>query len=610
MGKGWKLWLVLLTAVVAFGAVDDAFLRYGAALSEHREALRSEDSLLRAEQADLAKLPDQESRVALEKAQHLKLDSLQVGSLREARLARIDSLRALLPGYAVLGPESDTLFSIHCRLGATTPAERALQATRRIGALAATDTFDLQRLVVIAMGSSADVAYADMVLFHVSGEDALWADHGPETLANLYRERLAKSLSTYRERPGYTRIGIRVGQVALIILAAWLLFRGIIFLHGKAIRHLTRNSAQWLRELRYRDYTFLSVDQELRVLLVLVRIGKWVTQLLLLYIAIPMVFSLFPFTRGWADTLFGLVWAPFRNISHAVWAYLPNVFTIAVVFLVFKFALRLVRYVFQEIADEKLKITGFYPDWAMPTYRMLVFLGYAFMFIIIFPYLPGSDSPVFKGVSVFLGVLFSLGSSSAIANMVAGIIITYMRPFRLGDRILIGDIRGEVIEKSMLVTRLRTPKNEVVTIPNSSVLTGNTVNYSAYADTVGYIVHTTVSLGYDVPWPKIHEALLEAARRCDDASREPSPFVLQTSLDDFYVSYQLNVYNKDAGKEPRLRSQLHQHIQTVCAERGIEILSPHYRAGRDGNACTIPLPQTLQQPRDTAHETPGAKKVD
>ena len=221
------------------------------------------------------------------------------------------------------------------------------------------------------------------------------------------------------------------------------------------------------------------------------------------------------------------------------------------------------------------------------------------MFVLIFPYLPGSDSTIFTGVSVIIGILFSFGSSSAIANVIAGLVITYMRPFKIGDRIKIGEVTGDIIEKTLLVTRVRTIKNEVITIPNSSVLTGNTTNFSIEANEKGLIIHSTVTIGYDVSWKGIHEALIEAASRTDFIINDPKPFVLQTSLDDFYVSYQINAYTHYASKQALIYSHLHQNIQDVFNERGIEILSPHYRAARDGNMSSIPpeyLPKDYKAP--------------
>jgi small-conductance mechanosensitive channel len=210
------------------------------------------------------------------------------------------------------------------------------------------------------------------------------------------------------------------------------------------------------------------------------------------------------------------------------------------------------------------------------------------MFVVIFPYLPGADSAIFKGVSVFLGILFSLGSSTAIANMVAGFVITYMRAFKIGDRIKIGDVVGDVVEKTMLVTRIRTNKNEDITVPNSTVLSNHTINFSSSTREEGLIIHTTVTIGYDVPWRTMHETLIEAALRTEAIEKTPKPFVLQLSLDDFFVSYQVNAYTKESNRHTHVTSWLHQSILDACNEKGIEIMSPHYRNMRDGNKTTIP----------------------
>ena len=222
------------------------------------------------------------------------------------------------------------------------------------------------------------------------------------------------------------------------------------------------------------------------------------------------------------------------------------------------------------------------------------------MIVVIFPYLPGSDSPIFKGISVFLGFLFTFGSAGSLANLIAGLVLTYMRLFKIGDRVKIDDVVGDVIEKSSLVTRVRTIKNEIVSIPHSKVMSSHTINYSSDAPEKGLIIHTTVTIGYDVPWKDMHKALIEAATRTELILDTPEPFVLQTSLDDFYVSYQINGYTREPGKQAVIYSDLHRHIQDVCNENGIEILSPHYRAARDGNMSTIPAPYL---PKD--YEVPG-----
>jgi small-conductance mechanosensitive channel len=233
----------------------------------------------------------------------------------------------------------------------------------------------------------------------------------------------------------------------------------------------------------------------------------------------------------------------------------------------------------------------------MPTYQIVRFLVIAFAAIVIFPYLPGSGSPAFQGISVFLGILFSLGSSSAIANMVAGIVITYMRPFHIGDRVKIADTSGNVIERNLLITRVRTIKNVDVTIPNAMVLGSHIINYSSSAEAKGLILHTRVTIGYDAPWRKVHELLISAAKETTDILENPAPFVLQTSLDDYSVAYELNATTSNASRMASILSELHEHIQDKFNEAGVEIMSPSYSAVRDGNQVTIPseyLPKDYQ----------------
>ena len=206
----------------------------------------------------------------------------------------------------------------------------------------------------------------------------------------------------------------------------------------------------------------------------------------------------------------------------------------------------------------------------------------------IYPYLPGSESGVFQGISVFVGLIISLGSSTVIGNIIAGLIITYMRPYKLGDRIKLNDTVGNVIEKTPFVTRLRTPKNEVITIPNSFIMSSHTVNYSASARDYGLIIHTTVTIGYDAPWRQVHQLLINAARITEGVLENPKPFVIETELQDYYPCYEINAYIKDVDRLAQITTELHQNIQDTFNEAGVEIMSPKYVATRDGNASTIP----------------------
>jgi small-conductance mechanosensitive channel len=564
------------------------------------EQQRIADSIKRADlesQVKSLKANDNKQRQAL--LDQIRIYEEQEQKQVELKKARIDSLRANAKGYPVMGILNDTLFFIYSKLGSVKPGERAQNVKKRINILLEDDFLNLDSIIIEDADNTSDIIYKDIIITSVSETDAIWQNTTRKQLAAEYSKQIRQDLIKAREDRKLSTLLIRLGLALLVIFVTGMM----IWLVGKGYKWLLRfaetNKSKWLKDLTYNDYTFLSADQEYKVVLFLVKIFRWFLYIVLLYIAVPVIFRIFPFTRGWGDNLFQLIWSPVKGIFVAVWEYLPNLFSILVIYFAMKYFIRFVKYLFSEVDAGKLKISGFHRDWAMPTFSIVKFLLYAFMFVLIFPYLPGSDSDIFKGVSVFVGILFSLGSSTAVANMVAGLVITYMRPFKIGDRIKIADVVGDVEEKSLLVTRIRTPKNEVITIPNSAVLSGNITNYSSEAKNDGLIIHSTVTIGYDVPWKEMHQALVDAALRTDMILKEPVPFVLQTSLDDFYVSYQINAYTREASLQAGIYSSLHQNIQDVCNERGIEIMSPHYRAARDGNTTTIPagyLPKDYKAP--------------
>lgn len=483
---------------------------------------------------------------------------------------------------------ADTLFFIDTRQASMSAEERAKNITARLEKVFDDDFHSISNITTSPNGSYVDIVCGEIIIMSVSENDALRKSITTQELADEYIKLMNEAFERAKKDRSFVTILIRIGLVILVLSGIWFMIFLIKRGHLYVVTRISENKDKWLKNLSYKDYTFLTAEQELSVVFWLLKIIKWAVIIILIYLLLPLIFSIFPFSRGWAATLFGFVWGPFKGMMFSVWNYLPELFTIIVIYFIFKYLIRFVKYVFTEIESGKLNISGFHADWALPTFSIIKFLMYAFMFVLIFPNLPGSDSDIFKGVSVFIGLLVSLGSSSAISNMVAGLVITYMRPFKIGDRIKIADVSGDVVEKTLLVTRLRTIKNEEITIPNSAVLSGNTTNYSALAKSDGLILHTTVTIGYDVPWREMHEALLDAAARTANLMKEKKPFVLQTALDDFYVAYQLNVYTQESNVLAPIYSDLHQHIQDVCAERKIEIMSPHYRAERDGNEITIP----------------------
>lgn len=318
---------------------------------------------------------------------------------------------------------------------------------------------------------------------------------------------------------------------------------------------------------------------------------KWVRRALkaiLLLAFINVIFVFFEWSRELAVGIIERAALTIENLLISVIAYLPNLMVIIVVVLLARLFVHLLKTVFDGIAARRIRLPGFYPEWSATSYNLLRILIIALTLIIVFPYLPGSSSPAFQGVSIFLGVLLSLGSTSAVANVVAGIVITYTRAFKIGDRVKISNTEGEVMERSTFVTRIRTPKNVDVSIPNASVLSNHIINFSTQAKRAGLTLHTKVTIGYDVPWPKVHELLLKAASETNQVEKEPAPFVLQTSLNDFYVEYELNATTREPSNKQLTYSDLHAHILDAFNQAGVEILSPHYKAQRDGTELAIP----------------------
>ncbi|HEY6413967.1 MAG TPA: mechanosensitive ion channel family protein [Edaphobacter sp.] len=340
--------------------------------------------------------------------------------------------------------------------------------------------------------------------------------------------------------------------------------------------------------LKVQKLELLSEDRLVELLHTLFRLIRFILTALLLYFYIPLVFSFFPWTRAYGRILFGYIFSPIRTGWAAFIHYVPQLLVVLVIAFFVWLARRVARFVFRELGRGTLSFTGFYPEWAAPTLKIVQVLIILFAVIVAFPYLPGSESPAFKGISIFLGVLFSLGSSSAVSNMVAGVVLTYTRAFNIGDLVQIADTTGQVTEKTLLATQIRTIKNVFVAVPNSLVLSSHVVNFSRSPHNQPLILHVTIGIGYEIPWRQVHTLLIAAASNVSGILSDPAPFVLQIDLEDFCGSYQINAYTREPSRMSRIYSELRQNIQDEFNKAGIEIMTPHYSALRDGNAAAIP----------------------
>jgi small-conductance mechanosensitive channel len=380
--------------------------------------------------------------------------------------------------------------------------------------------------------------------------------------------------------------GTLAALVAMVVL--FYVFRVTRRLLESAYRVLDSWRGTRIPALKIQSYEVLSADQITNLLKGAVKLLRIVALIIAFYVTVPVVLSLFPWTRDWAAYLMPYLMAPVHQLFWGFVAFLPNLLSIIVVVVATRYLLRFVRTVGAEIKRGAIIFPGFHAEWADPTSKLFSFIIIVFAVVLISPYLPGFGSPAFQGVSIFLGVLLSLGSTAAVANIVAGTALTYMRAFKVGDRVQIADAAGDVIEKTLLVTRLRTIKNVEITIPNALVLGSQMTNFSAMAEDPGLILHTKVTIGYDAPWRRVHELLIGAGKATRFVVAEPPPFVLQTSLDDFSITYELNVYTQEPSRSLQILSELHQNIQDRFNEAGIEIMSPRFAALRDGNQPAMP----------------------
>ncbi|MEO6446689.1 MAG: mechanosensitive ion channel domain-containing protein [Gemmatimonadaceae bacterium] len=483
------------------------------------------------------------------------------------------------------------LFEVRAPVGELRPPERARAIEDRLITIAQGSSEALDAIQVVERERTSDLMAGDQLVLSVTDADALPLGRTRQQLAADYSVRLHTALS--REFSGRSLRGI-VTAVALASLATLLLVLALRLMANGLGRVETRVRS-WegtrIPALRVQSVELLSANRMTAAAVQSVTVLRWLLFGLVIVIYLETVLGFFPFTRAAALQFRTYALGAVGSVASAIIGYMPNVVYIALIVVVVRFVLRAEALLFESIERGELRVGSFHPEWAVPTSKIVRFMIVAFAAVVVFPYLPGAGSPAFQGVSIFFGVLFSLGSSSAVANVVAGIVMTYMIPFRPGDRVKIGETVGDVMETNLLVVRIKTIKNVEITIPNASVLGGHIINYSGKARDGSLILHSTVTIGYDVPWRSVHALLIAAAGKTGGLLPTPEPFVLQTSLDDFYVSYQINAFSEEPNRMAVIYGELHQHIQDEFAAAGVEIMSPHYRAMRDGNMVTLPSDQ-------------------
>jgi len=499
-----------------------------------------------------------------------------------------DSIDASVNSQVITGWvtfKGDSLFTVNTSFGPYTPRERAELINRHINVLSENDLIVKDSFNITNKDAITIIDYRGMIIMGLTDQDADIAGLTRDELTDEIIDSIILSLEAHSGINNFTDWLYRIGMTLLLLAGLILLY----YLVNRLFRWGDQKLTVYENKLKRKPKNFLrylspkGTKSSFSFLLRLIRITLYI---LILFLYLPLLFSFFPWSKHLVTRFYNFLTDPLLKVINGLYNFLDNLILIIIIILIARYIIRIMKYVSREIEQDKLQVKGFHKDWAKPTYNILKIIIYAFALVFMFPYLPGSGSPAFQGVSIFLGILLSLGSTSAISNIIAGIVITYMRPFVVGDRVQIGQTVGDVAEKSLLVTKIRTLKNEYVTIPNATIINTHLWNFSVSAQDIGLILHTSVTIGYDVPWQKVNELLLKAAKNTPNLTRDLKPFVLQKSLNDFYVEYELNVYTRRPGKMAEFYSELHKHILEAFNDAGVEIMSPHYNAIRDGNPST------------------------
>jgi small-conductance mechanosensitive channel len=489
-------------------------------------------------------------------------------------------------GYPVI-LYRDTLFLLYSSIGASSVEQRADKISKKLKSIS--KKYDPSKdTIYLKQGTDfINIMFNDEVAYVLTTQDSnenkvLLSEFGKVqvvTLVNVLESKLSNL--TIKEKL------ILVGYFLLSLLGLLIFLKFIQWIFKIIIKRLSKFERKLLNRKKNLIKYFIPKNTQ-NIFVFIAKVVRLIIIVLFLLAYLPFMFSFFPVAEGIVEIFYGYISTPIKFLFYGFINFLPSLFFIIVILLFTRYIIKVSKYLVEDIENDKLVLKEFPKDWANTTQKMFTVFVYAFAIVLISPHIPGSGSAAFKGVTIFIGALVSFGSTSAIANIIAGIVITYMRPYQIGDRVRIQGTYGDVIERSLLVTRILTLKNEEVTIPNANIIGGHILNYSTNSKKNGVILHTSVTLGYDVPWKLAEKLLLKAASNSMLLQKDPKPFVLQTSLDDNYVSYELNVYSKQEKKMPLIYSDIHHNILDVFNKAGVEILSPAYISARDGNLTTVP----------------------
>ena len=457
------------------------------------------------------------------------------------------------------------------------PAEqRAADIASRIKAFAANRDIPTDSIRLEETPEASFVVVPGSRLYALVDADAQVVGLTRPVLAAASRQRVVDAVEAYR-RDREARVLWRGIIRALAATAALVL---VLVALRRAVRRLQaivdRRFHARIRDVKIQAVEVFRGEQLWYAVERVVGFTGTLSMFVAVYFYLDYVLVLFPWSRGVGRGLSGVVLGPLAAIGNGIVAFIPSLVFLFILALITRFLLRITGMYFRGVSKGTITLTGIEPEWAPALERITRVMIVALALVIAYPHIPGSGSEAFKGIGLVIGLMFSLGSPALVSNLVAGMSLAFRRAFKVGDRVKIGEHVGEVTQVRMLTTYLRSPKNEEISIPNSAILNGEVVNYTALARDKGLILHTTVGIGYETPWRQVEAMLLEAARRTDGLLSNPKPFVLQRALGDFAVTYEINAFCDNTQGLLARYSDLHRHILDVFNEYGVQIMTPAY----------------------------------
>jgi len=496
--------------------------------------------------------------------------------------------------------DGETLFRLR-GVSAFPADQRARIVSERIREVARDRSFDVQNLTMEETPYSTEIRAGKIAILTLFDADARLEEVARQNLARADLARIQEAIEAYRQDRQPRLLAYHAGLAVAAALGLFVfLFAGVKIVR-RGLVELEHRYRHRIREVGIQGLKVLPAERMWISVIRILNFAAAAAAVVATYFTLDYILSLFPWTRELSNSLAGFVLDPLNTIVTTFVANIPNLVFLAVLVVITYYLLKFIRVVFDSIERDKIKIEGFDPSWARPTFRLVRGLVIAFALVIAFPYIPGSSTQAFKGVSLFIGLVFSLGSTSLIGNLISGYSLTYRRAFRRGDRVKIGNYVGDVQDSKLLVTYLRTPKNEIIAVPNSSIVSSEVINYSSLAQTEGLILHTSVGIGYETPWRQVEAMLIEAAARTPGLMRDPKPFVREKELRTFDVEYEINAYCDNPQALESTYATLHRNILDQFNQYGVQIMTPAYESD----------PKDMKiVPRDQWYAAPAVPETD